>query len=385
MKSPRTRPSTLVGQWFGSAWGTPIFSPQTAPTSLSAIPTVTNVAISFTPPSNDGGSAITNYEYSFNNSTWTALSPADSTSPVTISGLTESTAYTIYLRAVNIVGSGPASSGLSVTTLANTPSSVEYLVVAGGGGGSGGTAAGGGAGGMRTGSLSISGGIAYTVTLGGGGSVSGGKVGTNGGNSVFSTITSTGGGRGATSNPSTGATSGGSGGGGAYYPGYGNHSPASGIAGQGNSGGAQIIGDGASSGGGGGGGAGGNGGSPNGGAGASSSITGVSLAYSGGGGGARYDGGGYPSGSGGSGVGGGGSMYGGGAGAANRGGGGGGGWLYSGGTGGAGGSGIVIIAYPSSFPAITAISAGLAYSVSTVSRAGYRVYTFTGGTGSVIF
>ena len=90
--------------------------PVNAPTSLSAIPTNTNVAISFTAPTNDGGTAITNYEYSFNNSSWTALSPADAISPVTVSGLTQNTAYTIYLRAVNIVGSGPASSGVSFTT-----------------------------------------------------------------------------------------------------------------------------------------------------------------------------------------------------------------------------------------------------------------------------
>jgi hypothetical protein len=43
----------------------------------------------------------------------------------------------------------------------------------------------------------------------------------------------------------------------------------------------------------------------------------------------------------------------------------------------------VIIAYPDSSPALTSIGGGLTYSVSTVSRAGYRVYTFTVGTGSV--
>ena len=91
-------------------------APVNAPTSLSAIPTNTNVAISFTAPTNNGGTPITNYEYSFNGSSWTALSPADAVSPVTVSGLTQNTAYTVYLRAVNIVGSGPASTGVSFTT-----------------------------------------------------------------------------------------------------------------------------------------------------------------------------------------------------------------------------------------------------------------------------
>jgi hypothetical protein len=121
--------------------------PTTAPTFLSAIPTNTNVAISFTAPTNDGGLTITNYEYSFNNSTWTALSPADATSPITVSGLTQNTAYTVYLRAVNVAGSGPGSTGVSFTTagvptgtptitsvtVGNTTATVNYTYPGGGG------------------------------------------------------------------------------------------------------------------------------------------------------------------------------------------------------------------------------------------------------------
>jgi hypothetical protein len=66
------------------------------------------------------------------------------------------------------------------------------------------------------------------------------------------------------------------------------------------------------------------------------------------------------------------------AGGVNTGGGGGGGDTAA-----SGGSGVVIIAYPSTEPAFTSIGGGLTYSVSTVSRAGYRVYTFTAGTGTV--
>ena len=91
-------------------------APLTAPTSLSATPVNTSVSISFTAPTNTGGIPITNYQYSFNNSTWTALSPTDATSPVTVPGLTQNTGYTVYLRAVNAIGSGPASSGVSFTT-----------------------------------------------------------------------------------------------------------------------------------------------------------------------------------------------------------------------------------------------------------------------------
>jgi hypothetical protein len=51
-------------------------------------------------------------------------------------------------------------------------------------------------------------------------------------------------------------------------------------------------------------------------------------------------------------------------------------------SGGAGGSGVVIIAYPDTYAA-PAISGGLTYT--QPSRAGYRVYRFTGGTGTVTF
>lgn len=121
--------------------------PTTAPTSLSAIPTNTNVAISFTAPTNDGGLTITNYEYSFNNSTWTALSPADATSPITVSGLTQNTAYTVYLRGVNAAGSGVGSTGVSfttagvptgtptITTVNRTPTTASIVFTYPGGGG----------------------------------------------------------------------------------------------------------------------------------------------------------------------------------------------------------------------------------------------------------
>lgn len=102
--------------------------------------------------------------------------------------------------------------GASNWVLSSTPT-LEYLVIAGGGGGGNGSGwayggGGGGAGGYRTsvpGSTSgqnssaeslftVTSGIAYTVTVGGGGAGAGGGTGSNGGNSVFSSVTSTGGG-----------------------------------------------------------------------------------------------------------------------------------------------------------------------------------------------
>jgi len=98
---------------------TPITTPA-APTGLSASAGNTTATITFTPPS-DGGSAITNYQYSTDGTNYTALNPVDATSPVTITGLTNGTAYTIYLKAVNAAGAGTASSTYaSVTPTAPT-------------------------------------------------------------------------------------------------------------------------------------------------------------------------------------------------------------------------------------------------------------------------
>lgn len=85
-----------------------------APTALSASAGDGQTTISFTPGS-DGGSPITNYKYSLDGTNFIAFSPAVTTSPLTISGLTNGTTYNIYLKAVNNVGDGTASASVSVT------------------------------------------------------------------------------------------------------------------------------------------------------------------------------------------------------------------------------------------------------------------------------
>ena len=184
----------------------------------------------------------------------------------------------------------------SGTFTAGDSGTVEYIVVAGGGGGSNygggsggggyrssvsGESSGGGASSESTKSVTAS---AYTVTVGAGGTGSAG-TGTAGGNSVFSTITSLGGGWGSQG-------SGGSGGGG-----WANAVGGAGTAGQGYAGG---TGDDTPiswycGGGGGGAGAVGGNASPaqqynigDGGIGVQSSITGTATYYAGGGGGGNW-------------------------------------------------------------------------------------------------
>jgi hypothetical protein len=280
-----------------------------------------------------------------------------------------------------------------VTSAGNSKgsNSVDYLVVAAGGGGGANGGGGGGAGGYRTNypqpataGLPVSA-QEYPISVGAGG-VDGGNnpgdpIGTNGGNSVFSSITSAGGGYGGSpvhtfcGSRSGNGNTGGSGGGGGTGPG--SPVPNSGGAGntppvspsQGNNGGNGSGGPNCGSTGGGGGGAsavGVNGVTPGsapssnmqgcGGAGSPNQINGSNVTYAGGGGGQRA----YTPGSGisvpvgGSGGAGGGGNGGGQGGqtpnnteatsaTANTGGGGGGG--RGNGAGGNGGSGVVIIRY----------------------------------------
>jgi len=257
------------------------------------------------------------------------------------------------------------------------PSTVDYLVIAGGGaGGDAGArgAGGGGAGGFReskdstlssphtasplanTTGLTISA-TTYPITVGGGGASSvTPNIGGNGSNSVFSTITSTGGGGGGGESPTApvatgqpGGSGGGAGRGSATGPaGSGNTPPTTPA--QGTDGGtAGGTGDASASGGGGGGatvtgtgGASSVGG--NGGTGATTSINGSPTTFAGGGGGSVGPGGTVGSGgSGGGGIGGSFPSPAAGAGTANTGGGGGGASDNAGG--GSGGKGIVIIRY----------------------------------------
>jgi len=278
---------------------------------------------------------------------------------------------------------------------------IEYLVVAGGGGGQT-TGSGGGAGGMRTGSFTILGSMTVTVGTGGsGGSQNFATNPSNGTDSVFSIITSLGGGCGVTHGGSTGAAGGS--GGGASCPPYTGSAVAiggAGTAGQGNRGGNAAGADTWFTFSAGGGGAGGPGTDVtssavdgNGGPGLASSITGASVMYAAGGAGGEIAS--QRNATGGSGIGGNSQWEDiGTAGAANTGSGGGGG-SFGGSTGrvsgeaggpywrgGSGGSGVVVIAYPNTYPAPVSIS-GLTFNQPT--RSGFRVYRFTAGTGTINF
>ncbi|MBF0555058.1 MAG: fibronectin type III domain-containing protein [Nitrospirae bacterium] len=89
-------------------------------TSVPGAPTITAVVggngkatISFTAPSSDGGSPITSYIVT---SSTGGITATGASSPITISGLTNGISYTFTVKAINAVGTGPASAASSSVT-----------------------------------------------------------------------------------------------------------------------------------------------------------------------------------------------------------------------------------------------------------------------------
>jgi len=245
----------------------------------------------------------------------------------------------------------------------------EYLVVGGGGASGGDSRSGGGGGAVKSSTTVGSSGLtSFTVNVAGTTAVN-----TSGASSTLTygstTITATGGAVGAIANNNGNSGASGSGG----------HSSGSttvyngGTGLDGGNGGTSQNPDTTYSSTGGGGGAGGNASGWSSGNGVASSITGTSTYYAGGGAGGKY------SSSGSVGLGGTARSN---AAAANTGAGAGSG-SGSGGTPLTGGSGVVIWAYPSTAAALTTIPGTLTYTVDTSTRAGYRVYKFTAGSGTV--
>ena len=91
------------------------------PIGLTATAGSGSASIAFTQVSPGTRQGVTNYKYSLDGVNYTALSPADTSSPVTIPSLTPGVTYTIYLKAVNSVGDSVASSSVNVVPVSGPP------------------------------------------------------------------------------------------------------------------------------------------------------------------------------------------------------------------------------------------------------------------------
>ncbi len=96
----------------GDNWPSPVLVPG-APTGVSATGGNAQAIVSFTAPVDDGGSSITGYRVT---SSPGGITATGSSSPITITGLTNGTAYTFTVAAQNIAGYGPESSASNSVT-----------------------------------------------------------------------------------------------------------------------------------------------------------------------------------------------------------------------------------------------------------------------------
>jgi hypothetical protein len=95
-----------------------VAQPPAAPTIDSITASSGQISIAFTAGAINGA-AITNYEYSTNNGVnWTTRSPVATTSPLTVSGLSNGTTYSVRLRAINSAGTSDSSTAVSATPTA---------------------------------------------------------------------------------------------------------------------------------------------------------------------------------------------------------------------------------------------------------------------------
>ena len=93
-----------------------------SPTITAVTAGDTTLSIAFTNPTFTGGAAISNYQYSLNGTNYTTLSPAQTTSPIVVTGLTNNTTYSVTVAAINSAGIGTISNVVTATPLsASTP------------------------------------------------------------------------------------------------------------------------------------------------------------------------------------------------------------------------------------------------------------------------
>ncbi|WP_147433444.1 S-layer homology domain-containing protein [Paenibacillus ginsengarvi] len=94
------------------AIATPAAAPS-APTHVTAIAGNGQATISFMPPTDNGGYAITQYEVTASSG---GIVQNGASSPITVTGLTNGVSYTFTVKAINQVGSSPASAASNAVT-----------------------------------------------------------------------------------------------------------------------------------------------------------------------------------------------------------------------------------------------------------------------------
>ena len=94
----------------------PLLVPDAPTIGTATAASGTSASITFTAPSNIGGGAITGYIATAYDSSGNAISSTGSASPITVTGLTTGTPYTIKVAATNAYGTGAYSAASNSVT-----------------------------------------------------------------------------------------------------------------------------------------------------------------------------------------------------------------------------------------------------------------------------
>jgi hypothetical protein len=110
---------------FSIVSGYPVTTIPNSPTILSVNSLDSEIWVNFTPPVSDGGTPITNYQYSVDGGeNWLNRLPANTLSPLKIKNLENNTTYRVAIRAVNVNGVGNKSATVYASpTQQNLPTS----------------------------------------------------------------------------------------------------------------------------------------------------------------------------------------------------------------------------------------------------------------------
>ena len=110
----------------GTGTGTGLYTYATAPgapTGVTATPGNAQATVTFTAPASNGGSAITSYTATSSPGGLTGSCAGPTACAITVTGLTNGTAYTFTVTAINALGTGATSSASAPVTPTATPTS----------------------------------------------------------------------------------------------------------------------------------------------------------------------------------------------------------------------------------------------------------------------